>query len=117
MASQQETLTNNAVRTHSFLANMYNDSYFPDHVVDKGKKILITLCLQIEEQKPTDLNALYALTQAATDQFNDLQDEFDENESEIETVARECIGADFAFIAKAYGFEADSEELIATRDW
>jgi hypothetical protein len=47
-----------------------------------------------------------------------LQEEFYENDSEIETNARECIGADFDFVAKSYGFEdADMEELIATRDW
>jgi hypothetical protein len=43
---------------------------------------------------------------------------FYENDSEIETVARDCIGMDFEFIANAYGFEnVDVEELIATRDW
>ncbi len=33
-------------------------------------------------------------------------------------MAREVIGADFAFVAAAYGFaDADGEELIAPRDW
>ncbi len=90
---------------------------FPDFLVDKGKIILIELCAQIEEQAPKKLDDLYALTHRATELFNDLQEEFDENDSEIETVARECIGADFNFIATAYGFQADIEELIATRDW
>lgn len=57
------------------------------------------------------------MTHSATDKLNDLQDEFFENNSEIETGARECLGADFEFISKAYGFDADIEELIATRDW
>jgi Family of unknown function (DUF5713) len=58
------------------------------------------------------------LTHAATDDFNQLAEEFFEAESEIETAARECIAADFEFIANAYGFaNADVEELIATRDW
>ncbi len=35
----------------------------------------------------------------------------------LETVARECIGRDFDFIAKAYGFETDPETIIATREW
>lgn len=48
---------------------------------------------------------------------NYLQEDFDENDIEIETVARECIGADFEFISASYGFkDADIEELIATRD-
>ncbi|XBH21338.1 DUF5713 family protein [Jonesiaceae bacterium BS-20] len=47
-----------------------------------------------------------------------LDHDFDNADSEIETVARECIAGDFATIAQAYGYEGyDVEELIATRDW
>jgi hypothetical protein len=97
---------------------MYKDTYFPKKCVDHGKEILIDLCFFIEETKPKNLEELYELTHGSTDKFNELQEEFDENGSEIETAARECIAADFEFIAHAYGFEnADIEELIATRDW
>jgi hypothetical protein len=51
----------------------------------------VELCLQIEAQKPDGLGQLYALTLVATERFNDLQQEFDEQGSEIETAARECI--------------------------
>lgn len=118
MANRQQELSNETVRQYSFLKEMYEDDYFPNNLVDKGKKILIDLCWQIEQRQPTSLSELYELTHAATNQFNDLQEEFEENDSEIETGARECIGMDVDFIAKAYGFEdADIEELIATRDW
>ncbi|WP_395734562.1 DUF5713 family protein, partial [Prosthecobacter sp.] len=85
--------------------------------VDKGKAILVRLCEAIEAQKPSDEASLLRLTHAATEEFNVLQDEFIEQESEIETGAREAIGEDFDFIAKAYGFNTDVEDLIATRDW
>ena len=49
------------------------------------------LCQQIEQQRPASLEELYELTHAATERFNDLQQEFDEQGSEIETAARECI--------------------------
>ena len=112
------SLTNPKLVGYQFLAGMYRDGYFPDFLVDKGKAILVDLCKQIETQPPANLEALYALTHAATEEFNDLQDDFMDNESEIETVARDCIGLDFRFIADAYGFEdADGESLIATRDW
>ena len=75
------------------------------------------LCGEIESEKPDDLDQLYVLTHRATNRFNDLQEEFAENGSELETAAREAIAMDFDFIAKAYGFDADVEELIATRDW
>jgi hypothetical protein len=45
-----------------------------------------------------------------------LQQEFEEQGSEIETAARECIAADFEAIAKAYGFEdADVKADRSTR--
>lgn len=111
-------ITNQKVADHAFLKGMYEDGYFPDHVVDKGKAILLRLCERIEAESPSDLAALYPLTQAATEEFNALEAEFEAAGSEIETVARDLIGEDFWFVASAYGFEeADAEELIATRDW
>ena len=102
------------VAAHPFLDALYRDGWYPDRAVDLGKEILLRLCARIEADRPADLAALYVLTQAATEEFNDLQDE----DFDIETVAREEIAAEFWFIAQAYGFEdADVEELIATRAW
>ncbi|WP_460071498.1 DUF5713 family protein [Streptomyces sp. YKOK-I1] len=112
------TISNPDVTAHPFLEGLYRDRYFPDHVVDKGKAILLALCERIEAEHPADLSALYALTRAATEAFNALEAEFEEAGSEIETVAREEIAGDFWFVARAYGFtDADVEELIATREW
>ncbi|GAB3211102.1 DUF5713 family protein [Marinactinospora endophytica] len=111
-------ITNPQVAGHAFLRQLYADSYFPDHVVDKGRMVLLRLCERIEAERPSDLAALYALTQAATEEFNLLEAEFEAAGSEIETVAREEIAEGFWFVASAYGFpDADVEELIATRDW
>ena len=112
------SLHNPKMAAYRFLAEMYGDPYFPNELVKKGEDILMELCHQIEQQNPASLDQLYALTHAATERFNDLQQEFDEQGSEIETVARDCIGTDFKAIAHAYGFDdADSEVLITTRDW
>ncbi|MDC0672192.1 DUF5713 family protein [Nannocystis radixulma] len=111
------TIANENLKNYPFLAEMDRDSYFPPHLVAKGKAILVRLCEAIESGKPADLAALYALTHAATEEFNALAEEFTDNDSDIETAARDCIGTDFAFIADAYGFDADTEELIAPRDW
>jgi hypothetical protein len=97
---------------------MYGDDYYPDHVVDKGRAILLRLCERIEAERPSDLAALYALTNAATEEFNALEADFEAAGSEIETVARELIADDFCFVAAAYDFpEADAEMLIADREW
>ncbi|MEU6429328.1 DUF5713 family protein [Microbispora sp. NPDC046973] len=110
--------TNQHVAGHAFLRGMYEDGYYPDHLVDKGKAILLRLCERIEAEKPSDLAALYVLTEAATEEFNALGEEFEAAGSDIETVAREVIAEGFWFVASAYGFaEVDAEELIAAREW
>lgn len=110
-------ITNEKMKGYPFLKEMYGDSYFPDHLVDKGRSILIKLCIGIETIKPQNLEGLYKLTHAATEEFNHLAEEFYDHDSEIETAARDAIGMDFFNIAENYGYNADIEELIAPRDW
>ncbi|MER6503264.1 DUF5713 family protein [Streptomyces sp. NPDC001455] len=111
-------ITNQQIAEHAFLKLLYEDSYFPDHVVDKGRAILLRLCERIEAEQPSDLASLYVLSHAATEEFNLLEAEFEAAGSEIETVAREEIAEDFWIVASAYGFtDADVEEMIAPREW
>ncbi|EST58408.1 hypothetical protein I5E97_10180 [Proteus hauseri] len=111
-------IKNKVLAAHYFLKDMDNDNYYPSHLVKKGQDLLKALCIKIEATSPKNLAELYILTQETTDQFNELAEAFYEEDSEIETVARECIAEDFGVIADEYGFEdADIEELIATRDW
>ncbi|WP_433544060.1 DUF5713 family protein (plasmid) [Streptomyces sp. CA-294286] len=112
------TIVNQQVEERVFLRALYGSDYYPDRVLDKGRAILRELCARIEAEKPADLAALYALTEVATEQFNDLEAEFEAEGSQIETVAREEIAEDFWFVACAYGFaDADVEKLIAAREW
>ncbi len=111
-------ITNEKILNRTFLEEMINDDYYPSHLVVKGQELLKQLCEKIEEEKPKDLEALYKLTHEYTEKFNGLAGEFDEADSEFETVARDATGTDFKFIASSYGFdEADIEELISPRDW
>ncbi|UFS49771.1 DUF5713 family protein [Xylella taiwanensis] len=105
------------VRHYPFLSEMYADPYFPNGLVDRARGILIRLCEQIEAQRPADLDGLYVLTHEATEEFNALTLVFEQHGSAIETVARNCIAADFAFIAKAYGYQAETEAMIENSDW
>lgn len=58
------------------------------------------------------------MTHAATEKINELEGEFEEHDSELETVAREVMAGDFDYIVRAYGFtEVDLEDVIAPRDW
>ncbi|QAV21867.1 DUF5713 family protein [Proteus hauseri] len=111
-------IKNKVLAQYHFLSEMDNDKYYPIYLVKKGQEILKELCINIEGSQPKTLNELYALSHKATDKFNQLAEEFEKENSEIETVARECIAENIYIIAKEYGFEkADTEELIATRDW
>ena len=49
--------------------------------------------------------------------INDLQEEFEENDSEIETVARDCIGETVGYILQWFDINIDVEEAIGERDW
>lgn len=111
-------INNPKIQGYNFLEAMDEDSYFPHFLVEKGKQIFLHLCETMEAQKPLHAEAIYKLTHAATEAFNKLAEEFDANDSEIETMARDTIASDFAFIVKAYGFEnLDLEEVIAPREW
>ncbi len=111
-------MKNEQLARRNWLEEMYDDGYFPDPVVDMVRDVLTDLCDAIEAQNPTDLAALYPLTHQATERVNALEEVFANNGSEIETAARECIGAEFFHIAESYGFaDADIEALIAPRDW
>jgi hypothetical protein len=99
------------------LKPMYAERYFPKRCVDKVKEVLVGLHEKIGAARPTDLAGLYKLTHAATVEINGLQALFEEHDSELETVAREAIAAEFEWIARAHGFDADVEEMMAPREW
>lgn len=116
----KENLTNPTLQRHEFLALMYQDDYYPKHLVAKIEQILLAMCVQIETNKPTTVAQFCVYSHPAVEQINDLQDEFDEHNSELETVARDCLGEEFSAIATAYGMTltgADHEKIIVPRDW
>lgn len=105
--------TNPIINNRVFLKDLISDDYFPSGMMKKGQQILSELCYQIEQQKPSDADVL-KLTHLATERFNELEEEF---EGDIETIAREAIADDFAFILTTYGYAIDIEEAIAPREW
>jgi hypothetical protein len=109
-------IQNEKVRGHTFLEAMLADGYFPEHLVGKGQDLLRQLAERIEREAP-EREAVYKLTQATAEAFNELQEEFWEASSEIETAAREAIAGDVEFILEAYGYDVDIEEAIGNRDW
>lgn len=101
---------------YQLLNEMYKDEYFPDFLVDKVKNELQKV-IGLLESGETDTEVVQEKLDEVVCAINDLQDEFDENDSEIETVARDCIGETVAYILEWFGIPIDIEEAIRERDW
>ena len=95
---------------------MYKDEYFPDFLVDKVKAE-IEKVINILEEGETDTEIIQDKLDEIICAINELQYEFDENNSEIETVARDCIGETVGYILEWFNIPIDIEEAIRERDW
>ena len=98
------------------LEEMYKDEYYPNFLVDKVKAE-IQKVIDLLESGETDVEVIQEKFDEITCAINDLQDEFDENDSEIETVARDCIGVTVDYILHWFNIPIDTEEAIRERDW
>lgn len=101
---------------YKLLDEMYQDGYFPDFLVDKVRdELQKVICLLEKGEKNTEI--IQKKLDEAVRAINDLQKEFYENDSEIETAARDCIGGTVEYILKWFGIDIDTEEAIRERDW
>ena len=72
--------------------------------------------MPIESQKLFLDVALFELSFAAAERINDIAQEFEENDNEIETGAREAFGEVFRCILAAYNFKVDMEGVTVPRE-
>ncbi len=103
-------------KSYKLLADMYNDEYFPDFLVDKVKA-LIQNVIDFLETGERDLDKIQARFDEMTLAINDLEEEFEDNDSEIETVARDSIGETVRYILEWFDIDIDVEDAIGERDW
>lgn len=101
---------------YKLLDEMYQDEYFPNFLVDKVKAELQRV-IDLLESGETNTEVIQEKMDEVVCAINDLQGEFDENDSEIETVARDCIGESVGYILEWFGISIDVEEAIRERDW
>ena len=80
-------------------------------------KAEIQKVIDLLESGETDTEIIQENLDEMTLAINDLQDAFDENDSEIETVARDCIGITVEYVLNWFGIPIDMEEAIRERDW
>ena len=101
---------------YKLLSEMYQDEYFPDFLVDKVRN-QVQKVIGFLETEENDLVKVQGKFDEMTEAVNDLQEEFEENDSELETVARETIGETVEYILKWFGIDLDVEDAIEKRDW
>ena len=99
-----------------YLIDMYNDDYFPNFLVDKIKVLLMS-GVELLENGECDIEKIQNKFDEITMGINDLQEEFFDNDSELETGARESIAQTVVDIIKHFNLNIDVEELIRERDW
>jgi len=102
--------------TYKLLDDMYKDEYFPNFLVDKIK-VLIQNVISFLETGEKNLEKIQDKFDAMTLAINDLQEEFEDNNSELETGARESIGETVDYILKWFDIGIDVEDAIGQRDW
>ena len=103
-------------KNYVLLEDMVSDDYYPKFLVDKVKDLIIPVIDLLEngeENKTVIQKALDTMTLA----INDLQEEFDEHDSELETVARDSIATTIGDILEYFDIDIDIETALAERDW
>lgn len=103
-------------KNYELLAAMYRDGYFPDFLVDKIKELVQNIISFLETEEK-DLEIIQNKFDEMTLSINDLQAEFEENESELETVARESIAETIEYILQWFDIGIDVEDALGERDW
>ncbi|EDO1151594.1 hypothetical protein FQS07_05045 [Listeria innocua] len=100
-----------------YLEGMYQDSFFPTFLVDKLKQYMLDTVQFLEQGNHHDTEAIQGKLDEMTLAINDLQDEFYENDSELETGARDSIAETVISILSYYKIDIDIEEALRERDW
>ena len=100
---------------YKYLESMYDDGYFPKFLVDKIKNLLEEVADYLEEEPPLE-DVQEKLDELASG-INELQDEFYENDSEIETIARDSIAEAVEHILNYYNIKIDIEGALRPREW
>ncbi|MEK3916553.1 DUF5713 family protein [Paenibacillus sp. FSL H7-0331] len=109
-------MQDNSSASFEYLKDMYIDAYYPNFLVDKVKAELVKV-VEFLEQGNQDIEEIQAKLNFAIHVINVIAEEFDENDSEIETVARESIAQTVEDILAFFGIEIDTEVAIQERDW
>jgi hypothetical protein len=100
----------------AFLPDMYADEYFPNEQVNKVKTAIQEVVTFLEAGGHTK-DKIQEKLDDMTLEINNLQDDFTDHDSEIETGARESIAETIERVLAHFNIDIDIEEAIRERDW
>ncbi len=103
-------------KNYVLLEDMYDDDLFPNFLVDKIKA-LIEQVIDYLESGENDTVKIQKKLDEMTLAINALEEEFEDNDSEIETVARDSIGMTVEYILEWFAIDIDIETAIREREW
>ncbi len=99
------------------LQTMYEDTYYPHYLVDKIKWQLIHLIEFMEDVETDKVDLIQEKLDEFTMFINSLQQEFWDQDSEIETVAQECIASSLEYILQWFKIDIPLEMALREREW
>ncbi|MCD8102157.1 MAG: DUF5713 family protein [Alistipes sp.] len=99
-----------------YLPEMFEDEYYPRFLVEKVKDA-IKECADYIGQGDHPIEDIQGALDRMTIRINELEEEFDDNDSEIETIARDSIADTVARMLDFFGVDIDIEEAIRERNW
>lgn len=104
------------IEDHIWLEDMYEDHYYPKFLVDKLKMVIMNMAEYLSAGGHDKEEVQEKFDEMAIN-INNLQEEFYENDSELETVARECIASDVQQLIEHFSLDINIEEALREREW
>ena len=99
------------------LQNMFEDTYYPQFLVEKIKWQFIHLIEFLESAEGKELPLIQDKLDEFTIFINNLQQEFWDQDSEIETVASESITNTLEYILNWFKVDVGIEDALREREW
>ena len=99
------------------LQNMFEDTYYPQFLVEKIKWQFIHLIEFLESADGKELPLIQDKLDEFTMFINNLQQEFWDQDSEIETVASESITNTLEYILNWFKVDVGIEDALREREW
>ena len=101
---------------YPLLKEMYADDYYPDFLVDKIRDEIRNV-IAFLETGITDTEQIQEKFDSMTIAVNELEEEFLEHDSELESIARDNIAVDVMKILNDFGIPLDVETALREREW